>query len=218
MPRLVSIWAMRCSGAPRSVALPSGCASRAMHQPAQVARPVAGRHVLADLVVERGQADRVALREQEVGQRRRERAGVLRFRVAAGAVAHRPAVVDQQVAAEVRLVLEFLDEVPVAAGEDPPVDVARIVAPRVLAVLGELDGEAVIGTAVNPFPEPLDDRLGAQLHRLDLHQGGRIDHARRRVCDWDGIAASLTSSAFSFTASSRRSMRPSTITPSASAR
>jgi hypothetical protein len=30
---------------------------------------------------------------------------------------------------------------------------------------------------VNPLPESLDDRFGAQLHRLDLHQGHRIDQA-----------------------------------------
>ena len=80
-------------------------------------------------------------------------------------------------AAQVRLVFEFLDVEPVAAGVDPPVDVAGIVPEGVLAILRELDGEAVIGTAVNPLPESLDDRLGAQLHRLDLHQGRRIDQA-----------------------------------------
>ena len=45
---------------------------------------------------------------------------------------------------------------------------------RVLRVIAAND----VGTAVNPLPESLDHRLGAQLHRLDLHQRDGIDPLR----------------------------------------
>ena len=56
---------------------------------------------------------------------------------------------------EVGLFLEFLDVVPVAARVDLPVERGQIVAGEVLPVLGELDAEAFVGTAVEPGQEPL---------------------------------------------------------------
>src|SRR5205823_7200987 len=70
---------------------------------------------------------------------------------------------------------EFFDVIPITAREEPPVEVARIVARRVLAILGELDRETVIGTAVNTRPESLNHNAGAQLQILDTHQGARMD-------------------------------------------
>ena len=74
------------------------------------------------------QADRVALGRQEVGDRGRRGPGVLALAVRSRAIAHRPAGVEHQVAAEVGLVLEPLDVIAVGAGEQPPVEVARVVA------------------------------------------------------------------------------------------
>jgi hypothetical protein len=68
---------------------------------------------------------------------------------------------------------------------------------------------------VNPFPEPLHDHLGAQLHRLDPHQGRRIDQAADFAAGglgprWNRLVFHFV--LFSFTAFSRRSMRFSTLT------
>jgi hypothetical protein len=46
-----------------------------------------------------------------------------------------------------------------------PVKVLDVVAGGVLAVLAELDGEAVEGTRVQAGEEALDDELGAQVRR-----------------------------------------------------
>mgnify|MGYP006993420739 CR=1 FL=1 len=57
---------------------------------------------------------------------------------AAAAVAHRAALVQNQVDAQVGLVLELLDVIAVGAGEQPPVEVAGIVAGRVRPVVDEV--------------------------------------------------------------------------------
>ena len=140
-------------------------------QAAEVAGAVPRRQVVGDFVVEREQADGVALRGQEVGERRGERAGVVALGVLGRAVAHRAAHVDDEVAAQVRFVLEPLDVVAIGAGEEPPVEIARVVAGRVRAVLAELDGEAVVRTAMDAGVETFDDDAGAQLQVLDPHHG-----------------------------------------------
>ena len=78
-------------------------------------------------------------------------------------------------AAQVGFVFELLYVITIAACEQPPVEVARIVTRRVLAVFSELDGEAVIRAAMNARPESLNDNAGAQLQILDTHQRARMD-------------------------------------------
>ena len=72
-------------------------------------------------------------------------------------------MVDQQMASQVRFILELLDVISVAAGIKPPVNVAGIITESVLTILRKLDREAVIRASVNPFSESLDDYFGAQL-------------------------------------------------------
>src|SRR5207245_2315276 len=98
-------------------------------------------------------------------------------------VSHRTAIIDQQMTAQVGLVLEFLDEVTVRAGKEPPVEIARIVAGRVLAVLGELDGEPVIGAAMAPVPESFHHDTGAQFQIPDRHQRLRVDQGTRTLLE-----------------------------------
>ena len=86
---------------------------------------------------------------------------------ARAAIAHRPADVEQQVAVEVGLLLELLDVVAVAARVDLPVERRQIVAGQVLAVLGELDAEALERAAVQARQEALDDRPRLQLERAE---------------------------------------------------
>ena len=68
----------------------------------------------------------------------------------------------QQVADQVGLFLELLEVILVGAAEDLPVEIAEVVAGGVLAVLGELDREAVEGAAVNARDVSLDDRPRAE--------------------------------------------------------
>ena len=126
------------------------------------------------------QAHGVALGGEEVGERGRGGPGVVDLGVRARGVTHRPAHVEHEGAAEVGLVLEPLDVVAVGSGEQPPVEIARVVARAVFAVFAELDREPVIGTAVNPFHEPLDRDPRPDLQALDPHQGRRVDQRRAR--------------------------------------
>jgi hypothetical protein len=97
--------------------------------------------------------DRVALSVQKPGERRGERAGVIRFCVTNRAVAHRAALIHKQMAAEIGFILEFFQVVTVRARIQTPVEIARVVAGRVLAVFRELDRETVIRTAMQTVPK-----------------------------------------------------------------
>lgn len=68
---------------------------------------------------------------------------------------HGAAMVDDKLAAQVRLLLELFDVQSVAATVEPPVDVARALPRIVLAVVGELDGKAVQRTSVTPCDKSL---------------------------------------------------------------
>ena len=97
------------------------------------------------------------------------------FVIAARAVAHRAADVEQEVAIEVRLLLELLDVVAIAARVDLPVDRRRSSPGMVLPVLGELDAEALERAAVQARQEPFDDRPRLQLERAEARDDRRIE-------------------------------------------
>ena len=78
-------------------------------------------------------------------------------------------------AVEVGLLLEFLDVVAVAARVHLPVDRGEVVARHVLAVLRELDAEALEGAAVKPGQEAFDDRARFQLECAQARDHGRIE-------------------------------------------
>ena len=100
----------------------------------------ARRQMEADLLVEGDHADHVLLAAHEVGQARGQEATVVELRLAAAqAVVHRGAGVQEDVGAEVGLLLVLLDVVAVAAAPGDPVEVPHVVAGDVLAMLGELD-------------------------------------------------------------------------------
>src|SRR6266404_9318278 len=131
--------------------------------------------VVADLFVKGKQANRIALQVEEVSERTRQRVSILIYGVRKRAVAHRAAVIDQEVAAQIGLILEFFDVKPIAAGVEAPIEVAQVVARTVLTILGELDGKAVVGAAVQSVPETFNNHFGAQLKVFDRHQSERID-------------------------------------------
>ncbi len=117
----------------------------------------------------------IALLHEKEGHGGSERGRVIRLRHRPRAEAHRAAVIHDELAAQVRLVLELLDESAVTARQHLPVDVARIIALDVGAIFGELDREAVVRTAVHAFPEALDDDLRAQLKRANAREGGGVE-------------------------------------------
>ena len=80
----------------------------------------------------------------------------------------------QQGADQVRLFFELLEVELVGAAENLPVEVPQVVAGCVLAVLGELDGEAVVGTAVYAGDVPFHDQPGTQLKPFQLSERLRI--------------------------------------------
>jgi len=91
------------------------------------------------------------------------------------AVAHGGGGVEQEVGPEVGLLLVLLDVEAVAFGEDLPVQVPRVDAGGVLAVLGELDGEPPVRRPVLAGVEPLDDESCGQAEVLQFGQGRRVE-------------------------------------------
>src|SRR5438034_85737 len=82
----------------------------------------ASRYGALDAIAEHRDADRVALLEQEPGERRRDGAGVFPLGQRAATVGHRSGGVDQQRRAQVGLVLEAFHVELVGLGVELPVD------------------------------------------------------------------------------------------------
>jgi hypothetical protein len=61
------------------------------------------------------------------------------------------------------------------AALDLPVDVLDVVAGNILAMLGELDGEAVVGALVHAREVALDDEPGLDLQAADLGEGEGVE-------------------------------------------
>ena len=78
-------------------------------------------------------------------------------------------------AVEVRLLLELLDVVAIAAREHFPVDRGEIVAGNVLPVFRELDAEALERAAVQARQKSFDDGAGFQLERAEARDDGRVE-------------------------------------------
>src|SRR5207249_2989308 len=68
-----------------------------------------------------------------------------------------------QMTVEIRLLLELLHVVPIAARVDLPVDRGQIIARDVLAVFRELDAEAFEWAPMQSRQKSLDDRAGFEL-------------------------------------------------------
>src|SRR6266550_1321363 len=99
-----------------------------------MAGSMAGGQIFANPFVESQQPDRVTLQVEEISQGGRQRIGVLRLAVSERTVSHRTAVIDEQLAAEVGFVLELLDVVAIRTRVEPPIQITRVVAGRILPV------------------------------------------------------------------------------------
>ena len=90
-------------------------------------------------------------------------------------VGHAAAGIDEEVRLEVGLLLVLLDVVAVGLAEGAPVDVADLVAGVILAVLGELDAEALVRALVDAGEEALDEAAGDQRQAAVLGERGRVE-------------------------------------------
>ncbi len=138
----------------------------------------------ADLRVVDRKADGVALMEHQVGERGGDVLGVLEFADRPTGTdlggnlageAHAAGGIDEQMGLEVGFFLVFLDVVTVGLADGAPVDMADLVPGVILAMLGELDGEALVGTFVDAGEETLDERARHQSQVAVLRQGGGIE-------------------------------------------
>ena len=153
---------------------------------------VAAGEVIARRRVEDVQRDGVALMQNHIRETRRDHLRVVELRVFARAVLHRLAAIQQDVRDVVRLLLVLLDVVAVRAPEHLPVEMPQIVAVGVFAMLGELNGEAVIGGLVLARHVALDQHPGVQTQRLGARNRDRVEelfesclvHARSRRRGW----------------------------------
>ena len=71
-----------------------------------------------------------------------------------------------------------LDGEPIGAGEHLPVDVARLITRLIGTMLGEFDGEATKGRAMQPGEEPFDHTFGHQLEATELRHLVRVEQVK----------------------------------------
>src|SRR6266700_1009267 len=116
----------------------------------------------------------IAVAQNEVGQAGGHHFAVVQLGQLAGAVLHRFAAVEQEVSGVVGFLFVLLDVVTVGAAEDIPVQVARVVAVGVFAVLGELDRKAPIGRFVLAGHVTLDDEARVEAKRFGPRDGDGV--------------------------------------------
>ena len=125
-----------------------------------------------DLVGEEGESEGVALAQQQLYQcggsidGEGEFVGVLEVALPFDGEEHRRRVVDDQLAAEVGLLLEALHEELVGTTVELPVDIARRFAGIVQPMLGKLNRESVEGTLVQAGDETLHHLAGKEVERF----------------------------------------------------
>ena len=180
----------------------------------QVTLDRARRHKGGDLVPEKHQADGVPLLEHQVGQSRSQAGGVAKLAEwTAGLEVHRAADVQQEVGLQIGLLLVLLDVEAVGFGVGLPVQVAQGVAGHVGPVLGKLDREPVVRTAVQTGDEALHDQAGHQIQPAQPRDDFRVEVGGDQV---GGIHPLRTSPSIG-TCSRRRCTRAEGVIFSASA-
>ena len=139
-----------------------------------------GPYVLHYLGVERVQPHPVTLAAGKVGQRGGQEARVVELADGAAAVGHGARYVEEHGEVGVRLRLVLLDIMTVRAREQPPVDLADVIARYVGAVLRELHRQSQIGRAVEPVQKAVHHRACEELEVIDPRQHHRIEEAGPR--------------------------------------
>jgi hypothetical protein len=84
-------------------------------------------------------------------------------------------LIDNQVTSPVGFVFEFLDEVPIGASEEFPIDGARIVSIAEGSVLTEFHRETVEWTSVQSWVKTIDNGSSSPWKILDRHECLHVD-------------------------------------------
>src|ERR1019366_4607921 len=96
-------------------------------------------------------------------------------------VRHAAAGIDEKVGVEIGFLFVLLDVVAVGLAEDAPVNVANLVAGVILAMLGELDTEALVGTFMHAAQEAGDDVARNEAQPAVFGEGRGIEEYGWRV-------------------------------------
>jgi hypothetical protein len=129
-----------------------------------------------DRVVEGRERHSIALPVHQVGERGGEHLRVLDLlHPVAPSVPHRGADVEQDVAIEVRFLLELLHVIAIAPRVHLPVDAGEVVARQILPVLGEFHAEALERAAMQSGKKSFDDGARLQLERPQARDDGGVE-------------------------------------------
>ncbi len=111
-------------------------------------RVAAGWDVEKSLFVETGQADGVALLDEQAGKGGGETAGEIQPGRAVAGESHRGAAIDDEPGSQIGVGLEFLEIEAICAGIHPPVHEPDVVPGHIFSILGELDARPFVGALV----------------------------------------------------------------------
>ena len=89
-------------------------------------------------------------------------------------ILHALAGIEQQITKQVGFLFKLLQIKPIAFAEHLPIDIAQIVARRVLAMLGKFVREAAVRAAVKAGDIAFDNFPSAQLQTLQLRKRLRL--------------------------------------------
>lgn len=115
--------------------------------------------------------------EEEPGQCAGKDFGAFKFGSpgAGAAIFHRSAGVTDDVEADVRLQHVALDAEAIAAGVEPPIEVAEVVAGLVIAIVAEFDAETMKRTVVEATEETFHDVAGSEVEAFERREEFRIE-------------------------------------------
>ena len=125
---------------------------------------------------ERRDRDPILAREPDVAERGRGPLG--EEQLGRAARRHRRRGIDEQRHGDVLFLDEELDEQLLEAGVDVPVELAQVVAERVVAVVGELDRLAPLDAAPTALETAADRGAHEQEKALELPQEGLVEDGR----------------------------------------
>jgi hypothetical protein len=125
---------------------------------------------LADFLIERHEPDGIPLVEYEIrkGGCRALSVRKLRKRRVRPLILHALAGIEQQITKQVGFLFKLFQIEPVTLTEHFPIDIAQIIARRVLAMLGKFVREAAVGAAVKAGHIAFDNFSSAQLQSMQL--------------------------------------------------
>jgi hypothetical protein len=160
-----------------------------------------GRELMLDGIIEAHQADGIALTQEDIRERERERAGITVLcgsfgeRIGMMWVVHGGGGIEEEISAEIGLILELLDVVAVAFRQEPPIEMAEIIARRIFFMLGEFDALSAMGALMKTCEQALDIAQGFESNGRKLREDRRIDPSHLAAHADSLSKAAITSSA-----------------------